>query len=676
MHLAMHSAKNILTASSAPHTFSTSFVNAVYVREDRFLSFSISQREPRRTIVPMVSKHLDSSDCPANPLSRSTEPRDEFLTKLNWLMFSRVMIVTFLLGSTLLIDFKDTSRILGPYLISLYVVIGATYALTLIYAFLCRRIKNLVPFAYVQIILDLVYVTLIVYITGGIDSIFSFLYILSIINASILLYRQGGLLIASLSSVCYGACITLEYWGILPSLAGLSGRVASYQVRDIIYMVFINVLAFYATALLSSFLAEQLRRSREELKEREVDIKELEALHHNIVQSIGSGILTQNQKGEITSFNIAAQEITGYEARDVLGFRFDEVFPAAAALGDRLQDRSYCGPLSRFEINFSKPDGTRLFLGFSTSVLRGKTGNEMGKILTFRDLTAFREMEDRMKRMDRLAAVGQLAAGIAHEIRNPLTSLSGSIQVLRDELHLNDENRRLMEIALSETERLNGLITDFLLFAHPEQGERKSVDASSLVKETLALFANSPECRNGLRITTSITPSLFVLGDKSQLKQAFWNILRNAAQAQPGSGFIHVDLHQALERDDCPPGATGPWVAVAFQDGGDGIPDDIQKKIFDPFFTTKENGSGLGLAITFRIIEQHQGEIGIRSEPHHGTEVFLFLPCFPGHASDTSFDPAGTNSFAPAHSSRRHKAARVAKENLSNAEKRKEAGTR
>ncbi len=555
------------------------------------------------------------------------ETRGEFHKKLTWFMFSRVIIITFLLGATVLLQFRDSSAYLGPYLLSLYIIIISTYLLTLFCLFLLRRIKNLTTFTYLQIMLDLVYVTAIVYITGGIESIFSFLYILTIINASILLYRQGGLITASASSILYGACLDLEYCGLVPSITGNIPSVHYYQASDVFYTIAMNVVGFYATALLSSFLAEQLRKSKEELKEREIDYRQLQNLHDNIVQSIGSGILTLNQKGEITSFNKAAQDTTGYTMAEAIGKKFDYLFIESRTTsrnhGDTLTS---VNPLPRFETSFARPDGNVIYLGFSTSILRDKSGNEIGKILTFRDLTSYREMEEKVKRMDRLAAVGQLAAGIAHEIRNPLTSLSGCIQVLRDELDLQSENRRLMEIALRETERLNALITDFLLFAHPEQGQRRATNLSAVANETITLFMTSHECRKNIDVTRSIAPDLYILGDDKQIKQVLWNVLKNAAQAQPDGGLIHIDIKKWLNIEHGSRNKPEHRVRVSIQDRGCGIPHDARQKIFDPFFTTKEFGSGLGLAITYRIMEQHSGEISIRSEENHGTKVILAFP--------------------------------------------------
>jgi len=220
---------------------------------------------------------------------------------------------------------------------------------------------------------------------------------------------------------------------------------------------------------LSSFLAEQVRKSKKDLKEKEISLNHLEALHENIVQSIESGILTLNNLGKITSFNNAAQVITRLKSSEILGKNFYEIFFPHQNNHINLNNLS-----KRFETFFTRPNGDTLILGFSSSILRDKRQNEIGKIFTFQDITRLREMEEKIKRMDHLAALGGLAAGIAHEIRNPLTSLSGSIQVLCDELVLTEENRKLMDISLNETKRLNNLITDFLLFAQPERGEKKN----------------------------------------------------------------------------------------------------------------------------------------------------------------------------------------------------------
>ena len=549
------------------------------------------------------------------------ESREEFFRKLKLLIFARVIIITFLLGSTVLLHFKEKSVFLGPYLICLYVIIVGTYSLNLLYLFVLNRIKNLVFFAYLQIILDLVYVTAIIYITGGIESIFSFLFILSIINASILLYRQGGFAIASASSIFYGACLDLEYYGILPPFFGQPPSILGYKASEILYTIVINIAGFYATAFLSSYLAEQVRKSKEDLKEKEISLNHLEALHENIVQSIGSGIFTLNNLGNITSFNYAAQVITRLKPSEILGKNFYEIFFLHQDKNITLNNFP-----KRFETSFTRSDGANLILGFSTSILRDKQQNEIGKIYTFQDLTRVREMEEKIKRMDHLAALGGLAAGIAHEIRNPLTSLSGSIQVLRDGLNLTEENRKLMDIALGETKRLNNLITDFLLFAQPERGEKKKLDLSSLIEETLDLFIHSPECKQNIRVTKSIASELFIEGNAGNLKQVFWNILKNAVQSQTDEGNINVtamiENQETTLREDVPK----PKTKISIKDNGCGIPKEIQKKIFDPFFTTKEQGSGLGLAISYRIVESHKGELTIRSKENQGTEVVIYLP--------------------------------------------------
>ena len=549
------------------------------------------------------------------------DSKEEFFRKLKFLMFSRVLVITFLLGSTVLVHFKEKSLYFEPYLISLYIIIVSTYSINLFYILILNRIKNLISFAYTQIVLDLMYVTAIIYVTGGIESIFSFLYILSIINASILLYRRGGLGIASASSIFYGACLGLEYYGTIPPLFGQPPSILSYKISEVFYTIVINIAAFYTTAFLSSFLAEQVRKSKEELKEKELSLSHLEALHENIVQSIGSGILTLNNQKEITSFNAAAQVITKLKTSEILWKNFYQIFFASQDKNINLTNLP-----KRFETSFTRPDGHTLILGFSSSILRDKQGKEIGKIFTFQDLTRFREMEEQIKRMDRLAAVGELAAGIAHEIRNPLTSLSGSIQVLRDDLDLSNENRKLMDIALSETKRLNNLISDFLLFAQPGRGEKRRINLSSLVEETIDLFAHSPECKKNIGVTKSISPGLFMEGNAGHLKQVFWNILKNAAQSQPIGGVIYIETTINDRKDTSGENFPKEKIKISIKDSGCGIPKEIQKKIFDPFFTTKEQGSGLGLAISYRIIENHKGEITIHSKENQGTEVIIFFP--------------------------------------------------
>ena len=556
------------------------------------------------------------------------DTRKDFLRKLQWLMFFRVVIITFLLGSTILIHLKRTSTYLETYLLCLYGIIICTYLFTLAYALFINHIKNLPFFAYFQIFFDLVFVTAIVCVTGGFESVFSFLYILSIINASILLYRRGGLITASASSILYGACLDLQYYEIIPSISGNIPIIPYYKGSDLFYTISMNITAFFATALLSSLLAEQARRSKEKLNEKEIDFKKLEALHNNIVQSINTGILTLNQSNEITSFNTAAEKITGYSMFDVVGKKCEQIFPLQKS---NFQNKEYNSnlknnSLQRSELPFYRSDKSQIFIGFSTSILRDNWGNETGKIFIFRDLTRYREMEKQIKQMDRMAAIGQLAAGIAHEIRNPLTSLSGSIQVLQDELDIDNENGKLMSIALRETKRLNTLISDFLLFAHPGEAEKSNFNLSSLVEDTISLFLNSPECRENIKVRHVITPNLFMEGNEKQINQVLWNVLKNAAQSQTDGGVIQIATRIENRKSSRSKETDFSGIKLIVKDNGCGMTADVQEKIFDPFFTTKKQGSGLGLAISYRIIETHGGEIKIHSKKNVGTEVVIYLP--------------------------------------------------
>ena len=557
---------------------------------------------------------------------KTENARVELLKRLQWLMFFRVVVITFLLGITILAQLKQTPSFLAPFLIYLYAVIGTVYFLTFVYAFTINKIKDLALFSYLQIILDTFIITFLIYSTGGKESIFPFMYSLSIITASILVYRKGGFFIASVCSILYGGLLDLEFYGIISPVSDKLFEQKGYQSVNLFSSILINITAFYLVAFLSTLLSEQARRSKQELQKKQVDFDQLEAINRNIVQSINSGLLTTDLENKITFFNKAAEEITGYSFDQAHNSGVEEVFPFLRNIKGVFRDPlSPDHPPFRFESICERQDGDIMYLGFSTSPLRDSRGEELGNIMIFQDLTTFKEMEKHIKMVDRLAAVGRLAAGIAHEMRNPLASMSGSIQVLKDELQLNDRDERLMSIAIRETERLNSLITDFMVFAQPGLGERKIVDIAGVISDTLDDFIISPEWNKDIEVFRDISEDIKVEADPKQLKQVFKNLFINAVQAMPDSGKLRIEVRSA--------GSTAGTQQHLFDsseiiisDTGCGISKENLDKIFDPFFTTKDRGTGMGLAIVFRIIESYQGNIVINSEVGQGTTFTIHLP--------------------------------------------------
>jgi len=561
------------------------------------------------------------------------DSREELFKKLQWLMLLRVIGVTFFLGTTILIHLTETHTYFSSFLLYLYTLIGAVYLLTFLYIVLLKLLKHLKLFAYIQIVIDVLFIAGVIYSTGGMDSVFSFMYIFPIIYASILLYRKGGLLIASASSIIHGVSLDLEFYGLIQPLSGRFSAIKTYQGENLFYNILMDISAFYLVAFLSSVLSEQVRRSKAQLKEREIDLLELEALNQNIIQSMGSGLLALDADERITFLNRAGEEITGLKFLEVYNLTLQETFPNCKIP----DDVNYGSP--RWETIFKRKDGVNLHLGFSVSTLRDDKGRTRGRILIFQDLTGFKKMEDQVKRAERLAAIGQLAAGIAHEIRNPLASMSGSIQLLKRELKLDSEGKRLMDIVLRETDRLNLLIHEFLLFAQPYQKARELVDLKGLIEDTVGLFIHNPEWIKGIELKKDLEGGIQLEANSEQMRQILWNLLVNAVQAMSEGGTLTVtskmmngyqevwgrsDL-KSIHVDKMESPQT-PYVEISIGDTGTGIHTEDLDRIFDPFFTTKDNGTGLGLAIVYRIVENYQGNISVKSEPGKATVFTIRLP--------------------------------------------------
>jgi two-component system sensor histidine kinase PilS (NtrC family) len=566
----------------------------------------------------------------------STERNEELLGKIKWLMVLRLLFATFLLVATVVVQARAYPSFSNTSLASLYLLTGVIYFLTLCYALLLDRIKKYVLFAYVQLVFDVLFVTALIYVTGGIESIFSFMYILTIINAAIMLYRRGGLLIASASSIGYGSLLDLQYFGIIHPYYTRASELMTYTIGYYFYTLLMNIAAFYLVAFLSSYLAEELRRSSVKLKAKQYDLDQLELLNRNIVQSINTGLITLNNQLEISYINPAVEQISGFGYRDLEGIHIGDIFPKIVpylSISDRRGDNDDMPqPQKGIDVDFDRRDGSRLHLGFSQSILKNPGGDEIGLILILQDLTEFRQMQEQVRRMDRLAVAGELAAGIAHEIKNPLASLSGSIQMLRDEVDFGPMQQRLMDITMREAERLNALVNEFLLFSRPEKAVDRSVEVNEVIEDTLEMLKNSPELSRPIRIEKTLSKNLWVLIDPQRLQQVIWNLVLNAVQEMKNSGRLSVATAIRTKRGSGDAPRDYAWdrqeklAEISISDTGPGILPENQGKVFDPFFTTKDQGTGLGLTIVHRIVENYDGKIFLDSDGRSGTTFTLHFP--------------------------------------------------
>ncbi|MGC2423072.1 MAG: ATP-binding protein [Nitrospirota bacterium] len=530
----------------------------------------------------------------------------ELRPKVKWLMILRVTVVTLLLGSLAILQIYQSRTVPN----SIYFIIIATYFLTIFYSILFNSIGNLAPLTYVQILVDLGLETSIVFVTGGVDSAFSFTFFFSIIAAGIMLFRRGAFLVASLAGIAYGALVDLQYYGvIIPSPDRL------FTQSEVFYNIFLNFVAFYTVAFLASSLSERLKATRKELEEKAFDLRELQALNENIVRSMADGMVTMDLEGRIGALNNAAHEITGLKFEDVRGHALDQFFMIpdfGHKLGDiRSLDKAPC----RCEVSFPK-GGKRLTLGLTVSLLKNEKGEAGGLLCIFQDITLIKQMEAEIKQKDRLAAIGELSAGMAHEIRNPLASLSGSLQILKSELLLSDDNRNLMDIALNEMDRLNRIVTEFLIYARPKPLVKEQCDIVEIVRDTVNLVKGGGEFAEGVRFTVDLPDSpVLIRADHGQMRQVLLNLMLNAVQSLSGPGAVKVK-------------AEPFWgeAVVSVEDDGEGISGEDLDKIFYPFYSTKEGGSGLGLAIVYRIIEDHGGRIKVESTPDKGSKFTLNIP--------------------------------------------------
>jgi two-component system sensor histidine kinase PilS (NtrC family) len=455
--------------------------------------------------------------------------------------------------------------------------------------------------------------------TGGIESPFVVLYIITVTVASLVSRRRVSLLAAGLSIVLFGTLTNMQLYGLVETWGWLPRPRLS--APEVLQMFGVYSLAILVVGFLSEALAEQLHLADQSLREKEEGLSRLQAFHENIVQSISSGVFTTDQRGRITSWNPAALEATGYSLSHVQGRPWAEVFnwhPSQPSDERAMEDTNM-----RFEVESKRADGNRLILGMTLAPLH-EQGKETGLVGVFKDLTQIRDLEEEMKRKEWLARLGEMSAGMAHEIRNPLGALAGAMQMLRKDLHADETSQRLMDIAVREATRLDNIITEFLQYARPPALNLAEYDLNKVLAETLDLVQHEARIRaNIIIITTLADGPLPGQVDPDQMKQVFWNLAINAFDAMPAGGQLTITTSG---RKIDAGGRKGEVVETAFQDTGEGVSKANLDKIFLPFFTTKKQGSGLGLAAVHRIVDLHGGWIKVDSREGHGSRFVVCLP--------------------------------------------------
>ncbi len=522
--------------------------------------------------------------------------------KLKTLIAFRVALASLLLGSFTFFEIGQSAFV---YSASIFDLIIALYALTIAYLILLPYWRG-VSFAYFQLAVDVLAITALIALTGGIESWFSFLLLLIIIAAGIIIGGRAGFIIAVLSSISYGLLVDLQYWQILKLPYSLD-----LLEKDFFYNIFSNIMAQYVCAWLTGYLSMKLERTSKSLEEKTADLMELSLFNREVVENVPSGLLTAGEDGKVLFFNKAAEDITGISRADAFGRELSSIFPF---LGSQFRD---LGARTEGLVNAG---GAEKAVGLTVSPMRNTSGMKTGYIGIFQDLTHIKGMQEEIKRKEKWAAIGELATNIAHEIRNPLASLRASMEMLRSSDLSPAQKEALTGIALSEMDRLNRIITDFLIYSRPTRPELQPAKLDLLAANVAAMLTNLSK---KVKVTTESNGTVRVFADPHRLEQVLLNLGINAIESMPEGGSLAVTCLN-----------EGGEARVIFKDTGNGIAPEVADKIFYPFFTTKASGTGLGLSIAMRIMEDHGGTIKVKSVPGQGSEFIVAMPSNKGNGMD------------------------------------------
>ncbi len=553
-----------------------------------------------------------------------TNNKEPSYSKIPWFLLSRLSIFILLLIIVVLF-FQVPDFLVLPFTIYSFV----TLALLLLIAFDLYRTGQLLfrTLVILQLVLEITIEMGVIHHTGGIDSPFAILFILTILSASLIYRLIGSVLMAGLSSLAYAFIL----W---------SGEGLEFSLKSILlisdasfYKVFLYICTFFLVAFISGYLAQKLKVKGEELWSASLELDKIKTDTDEILRHLKSGLITIDTWGRIVYFNRAAEEILGYSESEVKGKDCREVFkPRMPQLAEKItQVIRFNQEDLRGLLYIDGKNNQKIPIGISTSILGDREKGVRGVIAIFQDITEVMKLEERIRTADRLAVVGELSAGIAHEIRNPLASISGSVEVLKEELSLSEENQNLLDLIIKETGRLNRILTDFLNYARIGPSLLSKVELFRILNDVIEIAQKHPSFKENISIRKIFSSDVrYVLGEENQIKQIFLNLLVNAIESMEGRwGEVLItdktlnQLDKSHFTEEEP--KESEWIPLAIMDQGKGMTEEQKEKIFTPFYSAKRNGTGLGLAIVQRLVNNLGGRIEFRSQLGKGSVFVVYL---------------------------------------------------
>ncbi len=563
-----------------------------------------------------------------NRFSANTKPAQ----KIQTLIIGRLFVVFLLFVVKWIWNSGYSTFSFNSYPRGLFPVLLITVGLTGFYFIASRLIYNYAWQIRTQMFLDALTVIWLVWRSGDITSPFISLFIIIISFSSVFLSARDTVIMTLICVSLFTLLTVLVVNGVVPTF------VQTPELSKTIQIVGSYNIALLLVGLLASRLSDRYA-SGEELKETLKSLADLRVLNERIIESIRSGLITTDLDGKIYTFNAAAVEITGHRAEQMNG---KSIFSLFGNIRTPIEYSLYSTVSGehppRFETDCMTPDGFAVRIGYHISPLFAKAGETTGLIISFQDLTDIRSMEENIRRKDRLAAVGRVAAGLAHEIRNPLGAMRGAIQVMQLNMPPESSQTSLMEIILRESDRLNKIITNFLTYARPRVSNFSEIDVRESINDTFALLVHSPDILDHHELETDLPENpVLISADSTQLKQIFWNLARNALGAMPEGGKLTIGLQEINDHR----------IRIVFEDTGCGMSPEQVEKLFEPFSDSTTGGTGLGLSIVYQIVRDHNGTINVRSRENDGTTITVELPTEIKNQSFLSETEVEENPFKP-----------------------------